>query len=394
MSSSRHYKSKPTDHQLSELAKENLPDSDLYNRLHEGERRLDTVITRKWLDLQDMIGRSMRRNKVLRIFVSSAVNNQLWQNGGFESSAFDFGLPNSSEPPTWSLRVEGRLVDEDPESHRLFSSMFTSIIVELTSVNSQGEEATEVVEWHEVSPHSTDPHIDFDGLDIQRRGDTVVKAKITMQLKEYPDKFKLSPQLADVLGITEESKPGVVVSLWQYMRFHKLQDVDEKRLIRCDAALKSLFGRDTLTFPEFFELLSPHLKPRDPITIDYVIDPTQELPNRDVAYDVHLQVEDPLRQELITMLDSWYQNQGAVQTLDEQSSNDVQKINLLAEQREFYEKLVEDPAKFIQKWISSQAQDLKIIYSDRQFSEEAVRHSSFYSDEVLNQSIHLFLNKQ
>ncbi|PRT53634.1 SWI/SNF and RSC complexes subunit ssr3 [Wickerhamiella sorbophila] len=413
----RQFKRKPTDRKLRESVLETIPEAKLLIELQKAEVRLDTTVNRKRLDLQDVVGRSMRRNKTLRIFISSSVTGQPWQTGNTMQTDFDFGdmSPPVQSLPEWMLRIEGRLVDEGSDHHRLFSSMFTSIIIELhregDSNNADPAELglpeppagvppvdagpkPEIVEWHEPPPHSTEQRIDFDGIDIRRGGETPVKAKIILQLKEYPAKFKLSPALADVLGVDEESKPGAVVALWQYIRFHKLQDIDEKRNIKCDPALKKLFNRDQLSFPQLVELLGPHLTPRDPIVLEYMIEPQTDKENRDVAYDVPLQVDDPLRSDLITMLDSWHQDNIALSKQDEQLVQDVQQLNLLAMQREFYQKLADNPQKLLDDWVATQARDLKAIYSHRQFSEEAVRHSSFYKDDVLNSSIHLFLNSR
>lgn len=440
---------------------EKIPDAGLFQRMQEVESNLDALVQRKRLDLQDMIGRSMRKNETLRIFISSSIANQKCQEGT--------ELFTDPANPNWTLRIEGRLVHEQAEKPRAFSSMITSVIVEITkknpedsakmdgvelsdnnetltqssktpiqdvangniesagvstvtsptphsSVSEANSEAAaarsgasntsnqsltdpneptpdEVVEWHEacVPPEQ---RVDFDGLDVKRPGTEPINARILIQLKEYPDKFKLSPQLAAVLGVTEESKPGAVVSLWQYIRYHDLQDVDEKRLIKCNEPLFNLFKREKIMLPQLVELLAPHLSPREPITIEYTVDPSQNISNRDIAFDVPIQVDHPLRGELLSMLTLWHHDNSSISRIEDLLLQDVQALNLLSHQHDFYEQFSKDPVAFLDRLVASQARDLKIIYCDRQFSEEAVRHSSFYTDDLLNPSVHLFLSKQ
>lgn len=368
-------KRKPTDRTLDEKVYDILPQADVFLRMQEVESTLDSLVQRKRLDLQDMIGRSMRISKTLRIFVSSQVRNQSWQ--------------QTEREPGWTLRVEGRLLNDDQcdGKPRAFSSMVTSVVVDLHS-----ETGDEVVEWHEARL-PPEQHVEFDGLDVARPGTGKVHAKVQIQLKEYPDLFKLSPQLADILGTTEESKPAVVVSLWHYIRYHQLQDVDEKRVIRCNAPLQALFKRDKIVLPQLVELLGPHLSPREPVTIEYDIDPTQDLSNRDLAFDVPIQVDHALRSELLAMLNSWPQCSAMIAHNDNGIVQEVQTLNMLAYQHDFYREFCENPVEFINNWVASQAADLKAIYSDRQFSEEAVRHSSFYTDDLINPALHLFLGK-
>lgn len=426
-------KRKPTDRTLEPNVLAKLPDAELFQRLQEVESNLDSLVQRKRLDLQDMIGRSMRKNEIIRLFVSSSMINQAWQEGT--------PLYTPGEQPTWILRVEGKLVTDGPTKNRAFSSMITSVIVELKNDKPEGasesemaveapveaqaegnpegnpegqiegqndgqaenqpeetpkkssDEPDEIVEWHEtcVPPEQ---RVDFDGLDVKRPGSEKVKARVLIQLKEYPDKFKLSPQLANILGVCEESKPGAVVSLWQYIRYHKLQDIDEKRLIKCDTALYNLFKREKIMLPQLVELLAPHLTPREPISIEFTIDPTTDLESRDLAFDVPIQIDHPLRGDLLSMLNTWHNDFESINRLEDLLLQDVQALNLLSHQHDFYEDLSKDPVEFLNRWVDSQARDLRVIYCDRQFSEEAVRHSSFYTDDILNPSMHLFLGKQ
>lgn len=87
-------------------------------------------------------------------------------------------------------------------------------------------------QWHK-QPGATD----CDGFEIKRKGDTDTPARIFIHLDNSPDKFKLSPDLAQVLDIHTDTKPNVIMALWQYIKTYKLQDPEDKRAVNCNEAL-------------------------------------------------------------------------------------------------------------------------------------------------------------
>lgn len=91
------------------------------------------------------------------------------------------------------------------------------------------------VEWHK-SPNQAD----VDGFEIKRHGDENVKVKVILHLDNSPERFKLSPELAEVLCVDVETRPGIMLALWQYIKFHQLQDPEEKRNINCDQKLAAV----------------------------------------------------------------------------------------------------------------------------------------------------------
>lgn len=391
----KHIFKTPTGRLLSKQFDDVLPEAQLYRRLVEAERRIDATINRKKLDLQDTIGRSVKKTEVLRVFVSNSVANQPWQNvSNMDDNNFDFDL-GGSHPGTWNLRIEGRLVNDEPAdapARKKFSAFFTSISVEFETEELAGE--SNVAEWHESASASGQQgaQTEFDVLDVRRKGDRPVKAKITMQLKEYPDKLQLSPQLQNILAMQQETKTGVVLAMWQYIRFHQLQDLEEKRVIRCDKALKDLFHVDKFMFPQVVQLLEPHLMPPQPIVIDYTIQVDKESNIGENVYDIEIETDDSSHQEMASLLQSWNSNQSDIQSLDDQIALTIQAMNSSRLKHKFLQSMSVNPSETISQWLDSQASDLRIIMSDRGFNEEEVRHSSFYTEEVLNQSVHLFLN--
>lgn len=70
-----------------------------------------------------------------------------------------------------------------------------------------------VVEWHK-QPGGTDN----DGVEIKRKGDTTVNARILLEMDYNPPKFKLSPLLSDLLDMKLETKPQIMIGIWRYIQ--------------------------------------------------------------------------------------------------------------------------------------------------------------------------------
>ncbi|CAI2166789.1 20387_t:CDS:2 [Funneliformis geosporum] len=111
-----------------------VPESRLYTELQEFERRLDTTISRKRLEIQETISKPMRVKRTLRVFISNTAINQNPVQRETDENELEYCDANT---PAWILRIEGRLLDlpnatkSTKAPPRKFSSFFKSIIVEL-----------------------------------------------------------------------------------------------------------------------------------------------------------------------------------------------------------------------------------------------------------------------
>lgn len=75
----------------------------------------------------------------------------------------------------------------------------------------------------------------------------------------------LSPQLAELLGETELSRPQTVKMLWAYIKENELQNPQDKREILLDDKLKAAFGVDKVTGFSLNKYLSKHLYKKDEV---------------------------------------------------------------------------------------------------------------------------------
>ena len=70
-----------------------------------------------------------------------------------------------------------------------------------------------------------------------------------------------SATLAEVVGTKPIPRTEVTKRLWAYIKKNKLQDAKNKRMIKADDTLKSVFGgKATVNMFEMTKLVNKHLK--------------------------------------------------------------------------------------------------------------------------------------
>jgi upstream activation factor subunit UAF30 len=67
--------------------------------------------------------------------------------------------------------------------------------------------------------------------------------------------------LAAVVGKDPLPRTEVTKKIWEYIKQHNLQDPNDKRTIKADAKLKTIFdGKDSVSMFELTKLVNSHLK--------------------------------------------------------------------------------------------------------------------------------------
>ena len=69
-----------------------------------------------------------------------------------------------------------------------------------------------------------------------------------------------SKELAAVVGSKPLPRPEVVSKVWDYIKKNNLQNPTNKREIRADEKLRSVFGKDSVSMFEMNKHLAQHLK--------------------------------------------------------------------------------------------------------------------------------------
>lgn len=234
-----------------------------YKDLREIERKLDYVMMRKRLDIQDSFNRNVKRNKTMRIWISNTVENQPWQSRPIDNSTFDFNL---NEEATWRVKIEGRLLDEDGDDSGVpsdsedeemeegskpaeqkstkafpgktqqrtrFSHFFKGLSIEFDKSKQPIIDPALQIEWNK-----TQNSVDFDCLEFERKGDENLNITILLTRDEQPEKYRLSHALSQTLDMEEADRAEVVMGIWEYVKALGLQEDDEKRSVRCDEQLR------------------------------------------------------------------------------------------------------------------------------------------------------------
>ncbi|KKK12015.1 SWI-SNF complex subunit (BAF60b) [Aspergillus rambellii] len=374
-----------------------------YKSLRDLEKRLDAAIVRKRLDIQDSISKTVKKYRTMRIWVSNEVENQPWQNPGAQNGLIPGSNPGSGR---YKVRIEGRLLDDDSDpttdpasdeeadaqdttdamdhdgpdakqsaskrSRQRFSQFFKSITIDFDKASTVNPDDVQTINWTkpQLPPNTATlpPTADFDSLQFSRPSQENLNVTISLIRDETPERYKLSKELAEVLDVEEETRSGIVLGIWDYIRAMGLQEDEEKRLVRCDDRLRSIFGRDQMFFPQIPESIGPHTSPIDPIKLPYTIrvdedfhkDPTPTI------YDIQVAVEDPLRSRMMALTQNPQYTAGMRQIalLDDQVALIIQALTHSRAKHSFFTALSKDPATFVRRWINSQRRDLETILGE------------------------------
>ncbi|KAL3463827.1 hypothetical protein BJX64DRAFT_276248 [Aspergillus heterothallicus] len=372
-----------------------------YKSLRDLEKRLDAAIVRKRLDIQDSISKTVKKYRTMRIWVSNTVEGQPWQNSSGQNGA-PASTPGSGR---YKVRIEGRLLEDDNDleasasddegdaqengdameedgaeakkpaskrSNQRFSQFFKSITVDFDKSSATSPDEMKTINWAkpQLPPNTVNlpPTADFDSVQFSRASQENLNVTISLVRDETPERYKLTKELAEVLDVEEETRSGIVLGIWDYIRAMGLQEDEEKRLVRCDDRLRAIFGRDQMFFPQIPESVGPHTSPLDPIKLPYTIrvdedfhkDPTPTI------YDIQVAVEDPLRSKMLALTQNPQYTAGMrqISQLDDQVALIIQALTHSRAKHSFFTALSKDPATFVRRWINSQRRDLETILGE------------------------------
>jgi SWI/SNF-related matrix-associated actin-dependent regulator of chromatin subfamily D len=203
------------------------------------------------------------------------VEDQPWQADTLDVDAFDFSTNMDS---SYRVKIEGRLLDEKdddldsedsededeatdgdamdedgkekpgrktkvPAKQYKLSHFFKAMTVDFDRTKGK-EGGDQSVEWKKpvVAQNAANlPNAaDFDQLEFKRGGDENTNITINLLRDENPERFQLSPQLADILDTDVATRAEAVMGVWEYIKAMGLQEDDEKRSFDCDDRLRAV----------------------------------------------------------------------------------------------------------------------------------------------------------
>ena len=296
-----------------------------YRKIRDVERRLDSVMMRKRLDMQDKyvadqmpggtFSSSGGRTKRMKIWISNTVENQPWQGGGMDESAFDFTMGTEA---SYKVKIQGQLMDgedseeaEESESNdqvpggkaagekqkngedamdtepdgqdaasrpskppqpsrpsqqkTKLSHFFKSITVDFDRNKNLQPQGMTQVEWKKppMQPNTPilPPAADFDSLEFERKSDENINCTINFYRDESPERYLLDKPLSELLDTTEDDRTSIVMGIWEYIKAMGLQQSDEKRQIHCDDRLRAVSHCPVPTPSVFTDSMCPGLWP-------------------------------------------------------------------------------------------------------------------------------------
>ncbi|KAH6776598.1 SWIB/MDM2 domain superfamily protein [Perilla frutescens var. hirtella] len=363
-----------------------FPESALYTQLLEFESRVDATLVRKKMDIMESLKNPVRVRKALRIYVFNTFTNQTGASTEKENS----------EPPSWSLRLVGRILEDgkDPiaegqmkgpkRSYPKLSSFFKKITIYL--------DQSVYPDNHVILWESSRSPVLHEGFEVKRKGDKEFTAIIRLEMNYEPEKFKLSPALQEVLGIEVETRPRIMAALWHYVKMKKLQIPGEASFFMCDPPLRKVFGEDKLKFSVVPQKIIAHLTPPGPIHFEHKVMLSGVSPSGNTCYDVLVDV--PLSQEdKSTFLANLEKNQ-MIDSCDGAISSALKKIHEHYRRRAFFLGFSQSPAEFINALISSQARDLKVASADSGRDVEKERRAEFYDQPWIEDAVIRYLNRK
>ena len=256
-----------------------------YARLREVERRMDAIMMRKRLDMQDPLVNRINKFSSLKIWLSNTVENQPWQGSNLDENAFDF---NMGVEATYKVKIEGRIVDDDngeeaissaekagdengdsmevdgnpptmgdesPSTETLtknrfkLSHFFKAIIIDFDRNRNLQPEGMTQIKWKKPKSAQNTRYIgttalpaeaDFDCLEFERKSDENINCTIYLYRDEDPERFKLDKPLSELLDTEEETRAGIVLGIWEYVKAMGLHSDEEEYLINCDDLLRAV----------------------------------------------------------------------------------------------------------------------------------------------------------
>ncbi|XP_073525403.1 uncharacterized protein [Phyllobates terribilis] len=346
-----------------------IPESAVYSQLVELEGRMDAVLKRKKMDVQEWVKNPPHFRKTLRINVFNTFANQSDQSG---------------ESPSWTLKILGRILDED-KVYPKFSSFCKRITIYLDQ-NLYPD--TQSIVWENSRSRAV-----HEGFEVKRKGDKEFTAIIRLEMNYIPERFKLSPTLSEVLGFEVETRSRVITALWHYVKTKKLHDPNDPAVFICDPPLRKVFGDEKIKFIAASLKLSQHLGPVPPIELHHTIKLSGESPSGNTCYDVPVDVPVPLQKEMSKFLGNVNKNK-EIDAYDEEIASAIRKINEHRSRRSFFLGFSESPAEFINALIASQERDLTIVAGDAIRNAEKERSADFYTDTWVEDAVTHYLNRK
>ena len=385
----------------------------LFRYLQQIEKEIDNKIFKSRLDLQEkLVIPSQKVKALLRTHICSYLL--------YESN--DIG-----EIKTYfQMRIQGKVMavlDQLPGgTYHKFTHYFQKIIIKFSSTN---ENKYQDIEWTNPNLSSYNSTIasvatsnDIDGFDIKRPLDikSPVRMKIFFYLNYPNQEYKLKPALAELLGITQETRPRILYHMWQYIKINSLQDNESPNVIINNKPLQRIFLCEKMDITSLTARLVDQIQPPDPIDVDFTVNLNENLEENQILKDIVIPIEDPHFNDVLNLLSNIdnesllfpnHINMNGTTPVDnymkqigEYDKKAASMIDLLKRHKykyDFYEAYAKDPIRFINNFIIQQNTLIRMVDESSYLeSRSEYTSSQYYKDyeEVLREYVNVYLEKK
>ncbi|KAK9729085.1 SWI/SNF and RSC complex subunit Ssr3 [Basidiobolus ranarum] len=362
-----------------------IPESAMFEELQGFEKQIDAILSDRKQLIQENTIRQTPAKKTVRVFISNLSSEQPEQ--GYEIDDEDDEI---APAPSWTLRIEGRLLDvpastKSRQAARKFSSFLRSVIVELDHDPENYPEG-ELIEWHKSYSSQ-----DFDGFEIKRRGDQNVRAKIILTLDNPSEKYKFSQDLIEVIQTERGTQSFAILALWDYIKVHGLRDEEQRDIVNNDEPLRKLFGTERMNLSQVPELLWTHFFPPDPVIIEYTIRADKEYHISRYAYDM-LVDGDEINKGKSSSNSNSHGYPKEIVNLDEKIMQCIQSMGNSKSKRDFLLDFSKHPVRFIDKYLTNHCQESEVAVGESVVNLEDQRNSEFYKQPWVDTSVVHYLS--
>mmetsp|Transcript_17387 Transcript_17387/g.48490 ORF Transcript_17387/g.48490 Transcript_17387/m.48490 type:complete len:415 (-) Transcript_17387:333-1577(-) len=356
-----------------------IPESAYYSQLLDFERRIDLALARKKADIEALKASDSVKQR-LRVYVYNTHESQ--------------GQGSPEETPGWTLVIYGRLVSgpQQPGGPGPISRSFSELLksLEVTLDPQQFEGLSGKVSWSldsHVGPHS-------DAFEIKRRGSKPCSAKIKLGFNYMPEQYQLSAELAEVVGLQQDTRSRTLRALWSYIKAHGLQSSQNPTMVECDEKLRALFNEPKVGLHTIAQRISSHLGPAAPVELEYTVSINGQSPTHPDCYEIDIEVPATTPPQLT---ESFLQKLNKDRELDMYNTritSGVQKINEHRRRRTFFLGFSHSPVDFINSLVASQAQDLRTASGVGSADVEALRKSALFQGKWVEDGVFRYLQKR
>ena len=426
-----------------------IPKNKILRKLTEFEKKVDEKIYKTRLDIQEQI---LRPKNIIKAILRMHI------------FAYSKDGENNDET-NFILNIQGRIMSNNKNSQeesrfRKFSHYFKKIVIKFD------EEIYPDIEWenpnfikinqfnninsnvppqqnnmnsnnynnmnqininnqnnninNDFNSNKKEKDIDYDGFSIKRPAkEENMNIKILFYLSYHIQEFVLDPKLAELLGISQATRPQILYHLWQYIKLNSLQDNENPKIVINNKPLIQIFGCEKMEISSLTSRLCDHLKIPPPLEINFnVHDLNDDYSKNQLLKDIEITIDDPFCNNLLGFLSNANEESLLFPkrffiTMNSQGNFEkyLSKINEIEKQYstflsimkrhkyyyDFFDSYEKDPILFIDNFMIQQNELIKKISDQANAISRADYNSSqYYKDyeEVVRDYVDKYLAKK